>query len=62
MRTLPEPSAADGRPLGTNRPETATDHDALRIGLVADVAVALTTADDRIEALGLDLAPIAGSA
>src|SRR4051794_21915275 len=44
------------------RPRVATDPEALALDLKAGIAAAHTTADDRVVALGLDLAPQAGSA
>ena len=62
-RTKPtSPSAADTRPIRINRPRLATDPDALGLDLAARVAAAHTTIDDRIVALGLDMAPLSGYA
>ena len=51
---------ADDRPIKVTRPRLATDPDALALDLADRVAMAQTTTDDRIVALGLDLAPMTG--
>jgi len=55
-------SQADDRPNKFRKPKTATDPDALRLDLADMVAGAHATADDRVVALGLDLAPLTGYA
>jgi len=62
MVTRTEPSAADARPIRVNRPKPATDLDALRVDPATLVSGSHATTDGRVTALGLDLAPIAGSA
>ncbi len=56
------PSAADARPIRIIKPRTAVDPDALGADLAAREAMVHATTDDRVVALGLDLAPVSGYA